>query len=375
MAATHTVASKPAPSMSDEQSNNEQPPAPQSEVSPEGFPHQAAKLSLGMVLLLVLSGIASRSLREGGMDVATIEWIRLGIIVVGFVLAIVALAGIRTYGSKGLAGRGTAGLLVNGLLLFIFAQNYLAAKQRAERNAQDLERLGDVSRDHLKEQLANTNLNDMEGRLQTIDKLGKQLEQASAGASGDAQKLATGMAAFVKRVKSGLANYEQASAAFDVDTTLDFSEVKEVAELERRRAVVNDFIKQNAALQEIYENITDVMREELVKAGLGGAKLQQVILNASQRDQTVNQAQVAMRKNDNLLGEAAVGMIAVLEEQWGKWRWVKDKEAVFVEDEGARAEYSAFVDQLNEASVNTTELNEKMLAAMEAERKRQAARK
>lgn len=327
------------------------------------------------LVLLILSGIASRSLKEGGMSVVTIEWIRLGIIVAGFLFALVALVGIRSHSTRGLLGRGVAGLLIHGLLIVIFATNFMAARRAAQQNAKEVHQLGNVSDQFLSEQLANTNLNDPDRRIEGVGKLGTKLDQAADSSSGNAKELATGMAAFVKRLKTSLSNYEAASQAFNVDATLDFSEVKSVDELKRRRLMVEGFLKQNAALQALYENLPGVMHEELEKTGMDKTHLDQVIAAAKRRDQTINQIQVAMRKNDAKLGAAAIGMIDVLAEHWGRWTWAADQEAVAIEEDTARDQYVAFAGQLNAASENTQTLNEQMMAAREAELERRKARK
>jgi hypothetical protein len=348
---------------------------PNSSSNAEKFPHRAAKLSMLSIVFLILAGVASRTLKEGGMSAGTVDWIRLGIVVVGFLFALVALAGIRSHGTRGLLGRGLAGFLAHGLLIFIFATNFMAARRKAQQEVAEVQELKNVSGQYMNEQLANTNLNDMDRRIEDVGKLGAKLEQTAQSSSGNAQKVAAGMAAFVKRLKTSLSNYEAASQEFDVDATLEFSEVKSVDELKRRRLVVEEFLKQNAALQALYENLAGVMHEELEKTGMDKIQLNQVIAAAKSRDQTINQIQVAMRKNDATLGAAAIGMIDVLEAHWGKWTWVKDQEAVAIEVDTARDQYVALAGQLNAASENMRKLNEKLMAAREAELERRKARK
>lgn len=341
--------------------------------APDSFHHQAAKLSLVTLLLLFLSGIASRSLREGGVSVVTLEWIRLGIIVSGFLLALLALAGVPKHGAKGLLGRAVSGLFINGLLIFIFATNFMAGRSAAKKRAEDVDQLRGVSKEFASKQLANTNLNDMDGRLEVMDELGTKMDAVSKNLSGEAKLLAQGTASFVKRMKSGLAEYESASKKFDVDKTIDFSNVTVPMELGNRRQTVENFLAANGKLLDLYANIVVVYREEMQKTGMTPSAVEQVLTGMKRRDQTANRVQVAMRHNDKSLGEAAIGLINVLEEQWGKWRFVDDQDAVYVEDDAARKQYSDFIDQLNAASGNTAQLNEKMLTAIEAERKRQAA--
>jgi uncharacterized membrane protein HdeD (DUF308 family) len=92
------------------------------------FSHQAAKLSWVcpiIVFLLVTFG------KQAGLRVM-IELIALCFIVMGLVAGVAALFGIRTHGKKGILVPAIVGIVINGLLLFIFVTNFIAARSRAE---------------------------------------------------------------------------------------------------------------------------------------------------------------------------------------------------------------------------------------------------
>lgn len=62
-----------------------------------------------------------------------IELVSLLLMVVGLVFGIVALFGIRTHGKSGILAPAIVGIIINGLLAFIFVTNFLAARARAQR--------------------------------------------------------------------------------------------------------------------------------------------------------------------------------------------------------------------------------------------------
>lgn len=95
------------------------------------FPHQAAKLGwaspiIVFVLLAFGGQVASR---------AVIELIALLFVMVGIVSGVIALFGIPKYGSKGILAPALVGIILNGLLLFIFVTNFAAARAKARGNA------------------------------------------------------------------------------------------------------------------------------------------------------------------------------------------------------------------------------------------------
>ena len=54
-------------------------------------------------------------------------------LIIGLVLGVVALFGIRKHGTKGILAPALVGILINGLLLFIFVSNFVAAQARTQR--------------------------------------------------------------------------------------------------------------------------------------------------------------------------------------------------------------------------------------------------
>ena len=91
------------------------------------FAHQAAKLSwlCPVMMLLVMGFVRQASAR------VVIDFVALGMILVGLVFAIVALFGIRTHGTKGILVPAIGGLIINSLLLFIFVTNFFTARAKA----------------------------------------------------------------------------------------------------------------------------------------------------------------------------------------------------------------------------------------------------
>lgn len=62
-----------------------------------------------------------------------VELVLLLLIVVGFVFGVVALFGIRAHGKSGVLAPAIVGIIMNGLLAFIFVTNFLAARARAQQ--------------------------------------------------------------------------------------------------------------------------------------------------------------------------------------------------------------------------------------------------
>ena len=93
------------------------------------FAHKAAKgspLSVAIVILLVVSGNLSGA-------VVPLELIALVFMIGGFLLGASALFGVRKHGAKGILTRAVRGVIIHGLLLFIFTTNFIAARTKAKK--------------------------------------------------------------------------------------------------------------------------------------------------------------------------------------------------------------------------------------------------
>src|SRR5438876_9287575 len=105
------------------------PPLPTPPHQTSTFASQAAKgswVSAAMIFLLVALGQ-----RTGARVI--IEFVALFIMVAGLILGVIALFGIRKYGTKGILAPAVVGIAINGLLLFIFLTNFIAARAKAQR--------------------------------------------------------------------------------------------------------------------------------------------------------------------------------------------------------------------------------------------------
>src|ERR1700744_702258 len=94
---------------------------------PKSFFHQAAKLSWICPLLIFLLLMVGKQLNAP----LAIDLIGVFLMVLGLVFGIVALFGISKHGVKGILFQAAVGITINGLLLFIFITNFMAARARA----------------------------------------------------------------------------------------------------------------------------------------------------------------------------------------------------------------------------------------------------
>jgi len=105
--------------------STETPPLPPPQkYRTKAFAYQAARASwLGPVVIFVLFAFGHQVEAR-----VILELIALALILAGICLGIIALFGIRKHGKKGILAPALVGLIFNGLLLFIFITNFVAAR-------------------------------------------------------------------------------------------------------------------------------------------------------------------------------------------------------------------------------------------------------
>ena len=64
-----------------------------------------------------------------------IDLISLFFVLAGLAFSFIAFLGISKHGVKGILAQALAGLLINGLFLFIFITNFIAARAQAMQHA------------------------------------------------------------------------------------------------------------------------------------------------------------------------------------------------------------------------------------------------
>jgi hypothetical protein len=89
--------------------------------------HQAARVSWVCPIITVLLVTLGRQMGSP----MVIDLISLGLIIIGLAAGILALLGIPKFGWKGIIASASAGIMINGFLIFIFLTNFLGARAKA----------------------------------------------------------------------------------------------------------------------------------------------------------------------------------------------------------------------------------------------------
>ncbi len=97
--------------------------------SNSSFSHQAAKFS--WIAPLIVLGLLTVGKQLGGRVI--VELVCLLLMVLGLLFGLISLFGIGKHGTRGILAPAIIGILINGLLVLIFASNFMAARAKAQQ--------------------------------------------------------------------------------------------------------------------------------------------------------------------------------------------------------------------------------------------------
>jgi len=333
---------------------NPPPIPPLDENNGNSIPHQAAKASLIAVPLMFGLGIAGHvALKDASSQTQVIlEMAACLLNVGGMMAAIVALAGIPSYGSRGLLGRGIAGLVLNGLLIFIFATNFSQARQKAEASRkafQDFQASSaDIRSDIRKSFDPKNGITNVD--VDRMGRLSRQLKNASTNLSGDDARVARVMAGFIDRSQGALKNYQAAAAEMRDARVLERFDPEDKGQFASKREVVQRFLQANAGLMQNITNAEDIIRADLAKAQVSPRIAESVIAGYHSSAGPINGITLQIRQCDERLGNAALDALSTLETQWGHWKLDPAREKLVFDDAATREAYEKSILAMRDAA-------------------------
>lgn len=144
-----------------------------------------------------------------------IELVALLLIVVGLVFGVVALFGMRTHGKSGILAPAIVGIIINGLLLFIFVTNFLAARARAQQRRGDVPSLAAASSPARAARPEYNTLSDIPAELRSeLESFARRFEADFRSRDSNAVRRAFDAAAIAEGVCEGIQGSQKSLSQF-----------------------------------------------------------------------------------------------------------------------------------------------------------------
>ena len=332
--------------------------AREAEPNPEPY-YQAASAS---VWLPILSVVFCKVIVEAtkAMSGPASHWVALGagaiaglLLLAGLVVAIVALCGIPRHGRERILVRSLIGLSLSLLFLGVFATGIVSGFTKAWQNRT----IAQSIRESSKEIATGTKRDVEQGRgisvarqQLRIEGMQHSLEAASEGASGDTALLAKASAAYLQKLQPVMKEYGDAVKSLMEPPILNLDGVERREQLQARRVLVQRFLAVNEKLAAFTANPEKRFREELEKGSVPAKTVEAAL--AGYRKSAASQADVAakIRNDDRRMGNALLGMLDVLDANWGRWSYNTQKQKTIFQDDAALDKYIGYREEMEAAT-------------------------
>ena len=345
--------------------------APEKESDPE-FYYKAAKLC---IWLPIISGIFTRASSEtikvmSAPNAALIAIVMCGLcgvmLLVSVICGLIALCGISKHGTQRILLRSVFGLLISFVLLFALGSGFMQGYRKAITDRQ-------LSRDlrHSTEQLqAGLKMDVEKGHgisvAQTeanFEKFKSVMDTASKKASGDNALLARASSAYLDQWRPLMKDYSAALTELQKPSLLDMSDVAGREQLAAKKDLVRKFLAANETLATFIKTKGDLYRQEMQKSGLPAEKIEAAMREYNAKVVSTHETELALqiREDDRQLGAALIGMLGVLDANWGRWKWSSERNKVVFEQDAVLDQYIGFRDKLEAAGKDQQKIQAKLV--------------
>lgn len=325
----------------------------------KSFAHHAAHWSVVMPVLAILIYAAVQAQKLAGtppprLVLIAVLWVLILLPATGLVLAIVGLCGIPRHGKRGILGRGIAGVVLNGgilLLLFIIVvfvaglANNLKSRQLFQGLKETEQQLQADQRKAFNPRTGITNV-DTAG----MERIRTQLDTGAQTLTGDDARIARVMSSFVARMEDATKKYQSALQELEAAHVLSLPDLVSQNQIAARRETVQQFLDVNADFAGVISNSAASLRANLTAAQVAPDKVDQVLAGFQSKWSVRGPLMLEIRDCDRRAGEGMLGILDVLDKNWGKWDYNPDTKLVKFTDAGAEAAYRQSLIEIRTAS-------------------------
>lgn len=343
------------------------PPLPPTHIEDEdrnSFSRQASKASLVAPLLIVILSyccqalLANHEYANGHILLAVVELASVVLMVVGLILGLLALILMQPGGRGPIILRASAGIVMSSLLLAIFIPNFLRAREKAIAQRKAYAEVHSPSQDLQKGMVVAAR----EGKPMDITRLQKSME--------DAGKIGTGQDAAIMKASSAylqkLQVLQQAYVAATEDLTnshiLQASDLTQREQLQARKAVVQKFLAANEAVKSFLESNAENYRQELLDQKVSPAGISKALLGFHKTADPQAPLIREVRETDSRMGRAMVGVLDLLDTDWGRWRYNNTSQRLNFNSTSSLEKYNDYLRELDSAREDQAVAQEKLVS-------------
>jgi|GEM_PF-2833181 len=268
--------------------------------------------------------------------------------IIGFILGIAALFGMRRRGRSGILGRAITGVIVNGVLILIsglitYALIADARKAHSSPLPPIRERMQRVKRDIV-----------YTGNLRNYIETNAQHWQGNTGLVLQA------LSAVLGKETNLMENCYVAVEPLAGHRMLDMLGVTNVEQLEQRKFLVRKFLDANNQLSTFQDNLVEEYKNEMKKRDISSdvvvVESEQMTKKMASMDSRVNRIYELNRS----WAQGELESLDLLEQNWDKWEYDPEKGKILFEDNSLLPRLNKLLGQINAADKERKRLQQEL---------------
>jgi hypothetical protein len=260
-----------------------------------------------------------------------------------------------------------AGLVVLVLLSLIGYSVQRSIERQGKRTA--AEKAAKEMDDSIKEISADTkNSYDPEKGITNLNlttnqlaRLQQNLQTASRGLDEEDAASMQALSNHVARMQKVITKYQAAARKLSETSALDPLTLTNKTQLEPRREAVREFLVANTEFADFTKNAEKTIRTGMEKAGLSERRIESTIKSYRSNAAAKNPIVLQMRRCEQRIGDASLGILDLFESEWGKWHYDTTSELIDFGSSKANETFSKLMQEINEAKQEGIQLQGKLV--------------
>lgn len=245
------------------------------------------------------------------------------------------------HGARGILGRSVLGLLINGLLLILFALGFIHGFDNALKSRQFTQNLHAT----VQEMQANakqsynpkTGITNLD--LKSLERIQGQLSNATQTMSGDDALVSQVLSRYVARMQAAMEKYSAALTELNAAKILNTATLTNKEQIAIRRGKVQNFIVANDEAKTVIANSEAFIRADLTEQKISSQKIDQFMAGFDSKFVPRRDLDLLIRECDRRMGQSMLSVLEVLETNWGRWNYHPATAKILFDDDAARQSY------------------------------------
>jgi type II secretory pathway pseudopilin PulG len=334
------------------------PPLPDSisSANENSFARQAANACLAAPLILIALLFASTTLlhylpepsrRPLVLIVAAVAGLS---VLVGVILGLLALLLGQPGDRSAVFTRAVIGLAISGLLAAIAVPNFVRARERALASQAALRDMHTTANDLRQQAVAALRQHDTNAI--SLAGVQRSLDRAANSTSGDTSLVLKATQAYLKDIESRELAYTRAAADLTSAHVLATINLVNRSDIPLRKAIVQKFLDANNRVKTTASWSSALFRDELMNYGLPATRAETAVREFENGYGSQVPLILEIRAADSRVGAAVLGILDLLDSNWGRWHCNTESGRLRFEDPAAARQYNDYLAEVQHAGAD-----------------------